>query len=127
MVSYYYKPGPRLGLPPVWKADHGLSLAAIDQLAKVEGLSVVRKPQGGLTPATIEELLRKHGPIWAAGHYLDGYPNAGHAIVLTGVEGQLVHYNDPWEPRSKTKPAHWIDSHLLNLPNALLCKDQTRS
>ena len=30
MVSYFYRPGPRLGLPPVWQADKGLTVPAID-------------------------------------------------------------------------------------------------
>lgn len=127
MVSYFYRPGPRLGLPPVWQADQGLSVAAINQLAQVEGLKVVTKPTLGLTPDTVEDLLKQHSPIWAAGYYLDGYPRAGHAIVLTGIDGQFIHYNDPWEPRAKKRPAQWINSRLLNLPNALLCKDTSRS
>lgn len=127
MVSYYYRPGPRLGLPKVWKADQGLTVAAINALAQVEGLVAVPRPQAGLTRDAVHDLLKTHGPIWAAGLYLDGHPQAGHAIVLTGVQGPFVQYNDPWEPKTKKRSAQWIDAKLLNLPNALLAKDPKRS
>jgi hypothetical protein len=127
MVSYFYAAGPRLGIPPVWKADQGLTLAAIDLLAKAEGLKPVPKPAGGLTPESVIALLKAHGPIWAAGRYLDGHPQAGHAIVLTGVKGPFVLYNDPWEPRAKQRASQWINAQLFALPNALLVKDRARS
>jgi hypothetical protein len=127
MVSYYYKAGPRLGLPAVWKPDRGLTLQAIDELARAEGLKAVPKPTGGLTPENMIALLKAHGPIWAAGRFLDGYPQAGHAVVLTGVKGPFVLYNDPWEPMAKKRAWQWINASLLSLPNALLAKDPARS
>lgn len=84
-------------------------------------------PPGGLTRDVILGLLQKYGPIWAAGHYLDGYPTAGHAIVWTGVQGPFVLYNDPWEPKAKKRATEWIKANLLALPNAMLAKDATRS
>jgi hypothetical protein len=95
MVSYYFRPGPREGLPAVWRADMGLTVAAIDELASREGLKAVPIPASGLSRDAIVQMLKTHGPIWAAGGFLDGYPDAGHAIVLTGVQGPFVHYNDP--------------------------------
>jgi hypothetical protein len=127
MVSHYYRPGPRLGLPPVWRADQGLTVAAIESLARAEGLKTIPKPPGALNRDTILGLLTTYGPIWAAGHFLDGYPTAGHAIVVTGVQGPFVLYNDPWEPRAKKRAAEWLSANLLSLPNAMLGKDKTRS
>jgi Papain-like cysteine protease AvrRpt2 len=127
MVSYYYKAGPRLGLPPVWKADQGLTVQAIDLLARAEGLKAVPKPDGGLTADNVISLLKAHGPIWAAGRFLDGFPQAGHAIVLSGVREDHVFYNDPWEPKAKQRPWQWINVNLLPLHNALLAKDTSRS
>jgi hypothetical protein len=127
MVSHFYRPGPRMGLPSVWKADQGLTVPAIDSLARIEGLQAVPKPDGGLTRDAIYELLKAYGPIWAAGYYLDGQPQAGHAIVLTGVQSSFVLYNDPWEPKAKSKPAEWINTNLLPLSNALLAKNTARS
>lgn len=127
MVSYYYRAGPRQGLPDVWKPDKGLTLKAIDDLAKIEGLKRLAKPADGLTTASVEQLLRANGPIWAAGNYMDAYPTAGHVIVLFGVMGGQIAFNDPWEPQRKVKPVDWISSKMLNIPNAMLVKDQTRS
>jgi hypothetical protein len=126
MVSYYYRAGPRIGLPRVWVADRGLSIAAIDQLAKIEGLKQVKRQADDLTPDAVVMMLKTHGPIWAAGHFFDGDPRAGHAIVLTGVRGSQVLYNDPWEPQSKMRSWQWLSSNLMNLPNALLAKDAAR-
>lgn len=66
MVSYYFRPGPRLGLPPVWKADQGRSVSAINQLAMAEGLKAVAKAAGGLTSEAVASLLKTYGPIWIA-------------------------------------------------------------
>ena len=126
MVSYYYRPGPRNGLPHVWKPDEGLTLGTIDELASAEGLTRVRLP-AELTRNGIFTLLKMHGPIWAAGHFLDGHPTAGHVIVLTGVQESFVLYNDPWEPKAKKRSSEWFVRNLLPLPNALLAKDQRRS
>ena len=119
MVSYYFRPGPRLGLPPVWKADQGLSVSAINQLAMAEGLKAVAKPATGLTSEAVALLLKTYGPIWTA--------IRGHVIVLTGVKGNAILYNDPWEPRAKQCTWQWLSSNVLNLPNALLVKDRARS
>jgi hypothetical protein len=43
MVSYYFRLGPRIGLPPVWEADQGLTVRAIDELARAEGLQALAK------------------------------------------------------------------------------------
>jgi len=126
MVSYYYRPGPRLGLPAVWRGDQGLTVAAINQLIQVEGLKVVPKPATGLTSDRVREMLIYHGPIWAAGYYIDGHPTAGHAIVLTGVSPNKIHINDPWEPARKERHESWVNAKLLNLPNVLLAKDPAR-
>jgi hypothetical protein len=127
MVSHFYRAGPRLGLPKVWESDKGLTVSAIDRLAAVEGLKVVPRPTGGLTAENTIALLKAYGPIWAAGHYVDGAPNAGHAIVLTGVKGDSILFNDPAEPKAKQRPWKWISTNLLKLPNAMLAKDTSQS
>jgi hypothetical protein len=128
MVSYFYRVGPRNGLPAVWQPDQGLTLAAIDELARVEGLRVVAPGPTARTRDGLLNLLKQNGPLWAAGNFLDGYPQAGHAIVVTGVEGPFVLYNDPWEPRAKKRPAEWFWKNLFStLPNAILAKDITRA
>lgn len=126
MVSYYYRAGPRLGLPKRWEINRGITSKTIDELAKVEGLISIEKPTIGLTIESIFQLLMEYGPIWAAGKYLDDNPEQAHAIVLTGVQYPYVHYNDPWEPKAKKNFAEWIDSKLLLISNALLVKDKNR-
>jgi hypothetical protein len=126
MVSYYYRPGPRLGLPKTWQADKGLTLTAVNSLAAVEGLKIIFKPVVGLTCDTIANLLQIHGPIWAAGHYFDGNPSASHAIVITGVQSNLIFYNDPWEPKEKKKSVEWIDKNILRISHALMVKDRAK-
>lgn len=64
--------------------------------------------------------------IRAAGLFLGRYPDAGHAIVLTGVRPFPL-YNDPWEPKAKPRPWQWVNARLLELPNALLAKDTKAS
>ena len=45
MVSYYFRAGPRLGLPNIWTKDRGISINAINELAEVEGLRVLKRPE----------------------------------------------------------------------------------
>jgi hypothetical protein len=122
MVSKYFRPGPRPGLPNVWQPDQGLEIRQIDILAKSEGLRVVPRP-AKLTGESLSGILRSNGPIWAAGTF----GGAGHVVVITGIEGEAVHYNDPWEPSKKTGTVAWFADHLLPYPNALLAKDPARS
>ena len=126
MVSYYHRAGPRNGLPTVWEPDKGLTVSTIAKLAAAEGLKNVRPP-GAITRDVLLNLLKLHGPIWAAGKYLDGHPTAGHVVVLTGIQSSFVLYNDPWEPKAKKRPVEWFIKNLYSLSNALLAKDQTRS
>jgi hypothetical protein len=127
MVSHYYITGPRNGIPSVWKADRGLTVSTIDALAQSEGLRVVQKPQGKLTRDALYDLLKMYGPIWSAGRFLDASPTAGHVVVLTGVQGPFVLFNDPWEPVAKKRSAEWFSNRLYALPNAMLAKDTQRS
>jgi hypothetical protein len=123
MVSYYFRLGPRIGLPPVWEADQGLTVRAIDELARAEGLQALAKPAAGVTRDFIADALSIRGPIWAAIHL----GRFGHAIALTGIKGDTLYYNDPWEPAAKTAATVWFISRLYQLPNSLLVKDRSRS
>jgi len=122
MVSYYFEVGPRLGLPSVWESNSGLTASDVDRLAKIEGLIVPPHVPGPLDGPMILEILKAFGPIWVAGHYLEGDPYATHAIVITGVDSSFVFFNDPWEPKAKRRPCGWIAEHILELPNAILVK-----
>ena len=58
MVSYYFRAGPRLGLPNIWTKDRGISINAINELAEVEGLRVLKRPELVITNKFIMESLR---------------------------------------------------------------------
>jgi hypothetical protein len=124
MVAYYHEAGPRFGLPDVWAKDLGLDFREISSLAKEEGLQTVPRPQGDLNGDAWISLLKKHGPIWAAGKF--GAGGALHAIVITGVRDGIVLYNDPWEPAAKQRPSQALEMLLLDLPDALLAKGGVR-
>jgi Papain-like cysteine protease AvrRpt2 len=121
MVAYYYEHGPRYGLPKVWHANTSLFPQDFGALAKIEGLKAITKPITGLTSDALIQLLKAHGPLWAAGRYGGG--GSGHAIVITGVKDEAVFYNDPWEPMAKTSTCEWIDSNLMVSHQALLARD----
>ena len=75
----------------------------------------------------IMESLREYGPIWIAGYYLDHKPKVAHAVVVTGIQGNSIHYNDPWEPEAKVKSVEWLNAGMLDgFPDVLLVKDKSR-
>ncbi|WP_445222751.1 papain-like cysteine protease family protein (plasmid) [Bradyrhizobium sp. Pa8] len=95
MVSYYFRPGPRLGLPTLWRADAGLDRNCFHYLASIEGLERLVEPHGGFTRDFIAETLLRRGPIWAAVTLGSGDM---HVAVLTGVSGYTLHFSDPSTP-----------------------------
>ncbi|WP_425321860.1 papain-like cysteine protease family protein [Burkholderia diffusa] len=76
MVSYYFRPGPRLGLPDVWRKDQGMAQASISKLIRVEGLMALDPPKPFKTEVTtewLEDALWRYGPIWAGGAFHMGH------------------------------------------------------
>lgn len=130
MVAYYQEAGPRLGLPRAWAADYGLGTKAFPRLAAVEGLVPVPLPSGG-SAATSQDIFRwlmDYGPLWAAG---DWYGD-GHVIVITGIDGDTVHINDPDDQvggddgRRGTETLTWFNDHLWwDVASALMYKPAT--
>lgn len=122
MVAYFREAGPRLGLPDVWDANTGLSFGAVANLAKVEGLSVFPQPNvGRFSGADLYAALKQAGPLWCAGMWY-GF---GHAIVLTGVDGNKVYFNDPAPVdkgmKNKKETVDWFNKKLLwSLKNGIL-------
>ena len=127
MVSYYFRPGPRLGLPDVWRKDQGMAQASISKLIRVEGLMPLDPPKPFKTEVTtewLEDALWRYGPIWAGGAFHMGQQ---HAIVVTGVKDTVVFYNDPWEPAAKTMDIKMFRSALGPHDNCLLVKDSLKT
>ncbi|HWS23247.1 MAG TPA: papain-like cysteine protease family protein [Anaerolineales bacterium] len=121
MVAYFRYPGPRLGVPDIYakSGDRGkprpknargiIPGAELSRLAKNERFNAVPFPETGWTPDLLETALRKYGPIWAGGIFGNGQ---GHVIVLTGVIGDKVIFNDPWEPERKVQNFVWFNTNL---------------
>lgn len=67
--------------------------------------------------------LRAGGPVWCAGFWF----GVGHIIVLTGVGGGKVYFNDPDQGVKKEGTVKWFNEKLANqLPGALMVKDPGR-
>jgi hypothetical protein len=67
--------------------------------------------------------LRDGGPVWCAGFWF----GVGHIIVLTGVGGGKVFFNDPDQGVKKEGTIDWFNKKLSSqLPGCLMVKDQDR-
>ena len=109
MVAYFHFPGPRLGVPTVWERsnDSGISPREFSQLARNEGFKPISITSAS-TSVALEHQLRLHGPLWCAGFWF----GPGHVIVLTGVDGNVVHFNDPNGGKKKTGTIDWFNAKL---------------
>jgi cysteine protease avirulence protein AvrRpt2 len=124
MVAYYREAGPRLGLPKVWADDSGLTDWM--RLARSEGLECVKRPAShSIDKFGMYSWLSLFGPIWCAGEWY-GF---GHVIVLTGIDGDTIHINDPDDQqggskgRKGTETVKWFNDHLYwQWPASLLYK-----
>jgi hypothetical protein len=64
--------------------------------------------------------LADHGPLWCAGCWY----GPGHVIVLTGVDGESIHLNDPDGGKKKTGLISWFNTKLYNnWDDCLMYKD----
>jgi Papain-like cysteine protease AvrRpt2 len=128
MVSYYFRAGPRLGLPAKWMANKGITPNDFIALAEAEGLEPLPEPRVPPTPASpaahnggsLYAALRTHGPIWCAGYWY----GPGHVIVLTGIDGSTIYLNDPDGGVEKTATVPWFNAKVAKLPGAMLRKDK---
>ena len=114
MVSYYREAGPRLGMPKVWQANKGISVAQESALAKNEGLSTFPLPKSkDFSEAGLYAALKQAGPLWSAGNW-DG--EGMHIVVLTGIDGGNVFFNDPWPVdkgiKNDSRPIDWFSKWL---------------
>jgi hypothetical protein len=73
-------------------AAHGLPWAQTELFARRLGLVPVMSFMTP-SPAAIEGLLMRHGPLWFQGLF-----PSGHAVVITGVSEVDLSINDPWPP-----------------------------
>ena len=91
-------------------------------LAKLVGLVEIGSDKA-YTSEEIETLLKTHGPLWCAGNWF----GVGHCIVVTGIEGETVYFNDPDRGRQKFGLLAWFNTmRFRTWPDALLAKDPAR-
>lgn len=112
--------GPMNTLGPVYTANTGLTPQAFITLAKTAGLKAVpdhKTWQSG----TLRLALRDRGPLWCAGYWF----GVGHIIVLTGVDGEKIYFNDPDQGVKKEATVHWFNTKLANgITGCVMQKDQ---
>jgi hypothetical protein len=127
MVAYYRAPGPRLGLPKNWQSDSGVTPSELPRLARVEGLKPVARPSNShsVTKFGIFRWLMDYGPLFCVGDWF-GF---GHAIVLTGIDADTIHLNDPDDGvggdagARKTNTVAWFNQHLWwHVPDCVMYK-----
>ncbi|GEM_PF-1760155 len=101
---------------------HGVSPAQFIILARELGLDSVPQINMSYSWAAVAELLRSHGPLWAAGYWY----GAPHIIVVTGVDPDgTLYVNDPaFGPRVhdmsffNEKIANDVNNPIMYLPNS---------
>jgi hypothetical protein len=125
MVAYYFEAGPRLGLPKQYAANTGINpnLGEIITLAKAEHLEAVLASNRNWTEVGLERTLRDFGPIWAAGFWY----GSGHAVVVTGVDGNKVFLNDPDGGVEKEGTLGWFNQKLGKMwPDCMLRRSESK-
>jgi len=112
MLSSFFLLSPRL-LPSL-DETHSYD----DKYKRKEGLCEV-PCKGPWTPGTLLTILKRCGPLIATIDVSTGdsagnwYP-AAHAIVITGVHGADVLYNDPFIPCRRIASIGWFRCNLAN-------------
>ncbi|MDX1605773.1 MAG: papain-like cysteine protease family protein [Candidatus Competibacterales bacterium] len=125
MLWYYWQgktgyQGPMYTIPNKWENNQPVTPQEFITLANNVGLTALP-----LANQYSSDDLGKHlgncGPLWSAGYWF-GY---GHIVVLTGVDGNTIHYNDPEHGGSrKTGTVSWFNTKLASqLPGCLMYKD----
>ena len=114
------KQGPMNTLADNYKKDMAVTVPQFITLAGKVGLKKVFPKQGAYTSNVLETLLNRHGPLWCAGFWF----GVGHIIVLTGVSGDTVFFNDPDKGVKKRATVQWFDSKVSkNVDGCIMYKD----
>jgi hypothetical protein len=125
MIWYYWqgktgRQGPMNTLAKRYSANEPIT--EWGALGRIVGLMPVPRQQQ-YNSLILRTLLASHGPLWCAGNWY-GF---GHVVVLTGVDGDTVHINDPDGGVKKTGRMSWFNTSLFNAwDDCLQAKDPNR-
>lgn len=116
--------GPMHSLNGNWIENQAISPVEFVSLAINVGLVGVPGCNGvPHSASSLEEWLKNWGPIWCAGYWY----GPGHIIVLTGVDSEVVHFNDPDGGKAKCEGLSWFNAKLASqIANCMMAKDPTR-
>ena len=114
--------GPMNTLTPTYTRNRGISPQEFITLGKSVGLDAL--PTKNLHDSDdLHGYLSSQGPIWCAGHWF----GPGHIIVLTGVDGGQMFFNDPGGGLKKQGTVDWFNKKLASsLQGSLMYKDPKR-
>lgn len=88
-----------------WASNSTISLTKESiELAKKVGLHDATTIKSH-TSSTLYQILKSKGSIWCAGKWFC----FGHVIVLIGIDGNKIYFNDPDGGRKKWGPVGWFN------------------
>lgn len=125
MIWYYWqgvtsRQGPMNTLSGSYSNDKGVTPQQFITLAEKVGLKKVDQQYINYSSAIIEGLLTKHGPLWCAGYWF----GPGHIIVLTGIDGEDIYFNDPGGGVRKTNKMNWFNAKIAKaVPGCIMYKN----
>lgn len=121
--SVTHRQGPMNTLANKW--EHNKPIQPTEFIALAEKVGLIRIPTVTKqhSASELEVLLRKYGPIWCAGYWY----GPGHIIVLTGVDGDTLFFNDPDGGVTKTGSVKWFNEKIASdVVGCMMAKDQDR-
>jgi papain like cysteine protease AvrRpt2 len=96
-------------LPKNYDHDKGLSASDFVRLAMAIGLRTLPQVSMSYDWTFIDDVLRRYGPIWAAGRW-NGFP---HIIVITGVDSDgILYVNDPAFIAPQKRDIRWLNERI---------------
>ena len=96
-------------LPKTYDDNRGLNANKFVDLAKVVGLKTLPRVNMSYDWTFVDQMLRQHGRIWAAGVW-NGLP---HIVVITGVDSNgTLYVNDPAFAVPQQRNMGWFNDRI---------------
>jgi ABC-type bacteriocin/lantibiotic exporter with double-glycine peptidase domain len=114
--------GPMYSLDVNWSYNQPIQVPEFIVLSHRVGMKSI-PTRNIYSDSDLESLLKRHGPLWCAGHWY----GPGHIIVLAGIDCGVVHINDPDGGVKKKERLSWFNTKLdSQVKGALMAKDPNR-